>query len=384
MTPYPPPEAHRRARGRSESMERELKSFYSLLVLMAACGITHAAPNARAFEFAQGVIVDALRSVVYMSNAEARIDAVSLFDGKVIATSTRGAKPLLLYNDVLLAAAQDRIDTLSAVGLTTKDLKPRFELELPLPGRVGTGSFYVGARIWRNEIIVQWRSIRRPMSAIPTREPAVVTTGFARIDTVTGRLIAAGEGEPPVPPAPKFAIPAIVQKLADEGKLASPLCPVDNLVAALQYVEENGKNRMILRRWRKDTGKSMPAASLFDSDLTFRSFSRDCRHLLASKAMDGWVWHIYSTTTGKQIAEIHNALPGPEFFVSGDSLIYQSPASGEEIAGRLRIGPPRLVAINLDTGKELWARPIGETAYVGPYPGNPPVPLTEQFRNGGK
>ena len=355
-----------------------MKSFYSLLVLMAACGITHAAPNPRAFEFAQGVIVDALHSVVYMSNAEARIDAVSLFDGKVIATSTSGAKPLLLYNDVLLAAAQDRIDTLSAVGLTTKDLKPRFELELPLPGRVGTGSFYVGARIWRNEIIVQWRSIRRPISAIPTREPAVVTTGFARIDPVTGRLIAAGEGEPPVPPTRQFEIPAAVQKLADEGKLASPLCPVDNLVVALQYVEENGKNRMILRRWRKDTGKSMPVASLFDSEFTFRNFSRDCRHLLASKGMDGWVWHINSTTTGKQIAEIHNALPGPEFFVSGSSLIYQSPASGDEIAGRLRIDPPRLVAINLDSGKELWARPIGETTYVGPYPGNPPGPSAEQ------
>jgi hypothetical protein len=361
-----------------------LKSFYSLLMLMTACGVTHAAPNARAFEFAQGVIVDALHSVVYMSNAEARIDAVSLFDGKVIATSTRGAKPLLLYNDVLLAAAQDRIDALSVVGLTTKDLKPRFELELPLPGRVGTGSFYVGARIWRNEIIVQWRSIRRPMSAIPTREPAVVTTGFARIDTVIGRLIAAGEGEPPVPPTRQFEIPAAVQKLADEGKLASPLCPVDNLVAALQYVEENGKNRMILHRWRKDTGKSMPAANLFDSELTFRSFSRDCRHLLASKAMDGWVWRIYSTTAGTQIAEIHNPLPGPEFFVAGTNLIYQSPAGGEEIAGRFRIDPPRLVAINFDTGKELWARPIGETTYVGPYPGNPPGQSTEQLGSGGK
>jgi hypothetical protein len=365
-------------------MERELKSFYSLLVLMAACGVTHAAPNARAFEFAQGVIVDALRSVVYMSNAEARIDAVSLFDGKVIATSTRGAKPLLLYNDVLLAAAQDRIDTLSVVGLTTKDLKPKFELEVPLPSRVRAGSFYVGARIDGNEIVVRWQSIRRPISAMPTREPAVVTIGFARIDPATGRLIAAGEGEPPAPPTRQFEIPAAIQKLAEEGKLASPLCPVDNLVAALQYVEENGKNHMILRRWGKDTGKSMPGVSLFDSELTFRSFSRDCRHLLASKAMDGWVWHIYSTTTGKQIAEIHNALPGPEFFISGGSLIYQSPASGDEIAGRLRIDPPRLVAINLKDGKELWARPIGETTYVGPYPGNPPEPSTEQLGSGGK
>jgi len=342
-------------------------------MLTAACGLAHASPTARAFEFAQGVIVDALHSVVYMLNSQARIDAVSLANGKVIATATRGAKPLLLYDDVLLAAAQDRNDALSVVGLTTTDLKPKFELELPLPDRVRTGSFYFGARIQGNEIIVQWRSIRRSMSAVPTREPAEVTTRFARIDPATGRLIAAAAGEPPVRPTHRSEIPAAVQKLADEGKLASPLCPVDNLVAALQNFEANGKNRMILRRWYKDTGKSMPDASLFDSGFTFRNFSRDCRHLLASKEMDGWIWRIYSTVTGKQIAEIHNPLPGPEFFVSGVNLIYQSPAGGESISGRLRIDPPRLVAINLDGGKELWARPIGETAYVGPYPGNPPT-----------
>src|SRR6266851_2218268 len=154
-----------------------MESCFSLLVLTAACGITHASPNARAFEFAQGVIVDALHSVVYMSNSESRIDAVSLSNGEAIATSTRGAEPLLLRDDVLLAAAQDRSDALSVVGLTTKDLKPKFELEVPLPGRVRTGSFYVGARIYGNEFIVQWRSIRRSMSAVPTREPADVTTG---------------------------------------------------------------------------------------------------------------------------------------------------------------------------------------------------------------
>ncbi len=361
-----------------------MRWWYSLLMLTAACGITHAAPNARAFEFAQGVIVDALHSVVYMLNSQAGIDAVSLSNGEVIATATRGQKPLLLYDNFLLAAAQDQSDALSVVGLTTKDLKPKFELELPLPSRVGTASFYVGARIDDNEIAVQWRSIRRPISAIPTHDPADVKSGFARLDPATGRLIAAGEGEPPVRLPRRSEIPAIVQKLADEGKLASPLCPVDNLVAALQYVEENGKRHMVLRRWAKNTGESMPVENLFGSEFTFRNFSRDCRHLLASKEMDGWVWHIYSTITGKQIAEIHKPLPGPEFFVSGASLIYQSPAGGEEIAGRLRIDPPRLVAINLDNGKELWARPIGETTYVGPYPGNPPVPSNEQMGIGRK
>ena len=348
-------------------------TWCSLLMLTAACVITHAPANARAFEFAQGVVVDTRNSVVYMLNSRSGIDAVSLSTGEVIATSTDEARPLLLYDDVLLAA-QDRVDTLRVIALTMTDLKPKFALDLPLPSRAPTGSFHAGARIDGNEIIVQWRAVWRRVSAIPMREPANFATGFARVDPWSGRLIASGEGELRVPPAQGLAIPAAAQKLADDGKLASRLCPTDNLVVALQYVEKDGKKEMGLRRWRSDTGKNMPDKVLFDSEYVFRDFSRDCRHLLASKEMDGWVWRIYSTNTGEQIAEIHNPLPGPEFFVSKSNLIYQSPAAGQIVDGRLRIDPPRLVAINLDNGKELWARPIGEPTYAGPYPANPTGP----------
>jgi hypothetical protein len=351
-----------------------MKSFYWVLMLTAMCGTAHSAPNPLGFEFAQGVIVDVSHSAVYMSNGQATIDAVSLSNGEVIATSTRGVQPLLLYDDVLLAAAQDRSDALSVIGLTATDLKPKFQLELPLPGGVRTGSFYVGARISGNQIILQWRSVQRAMSPIPNREPARVTTGFAHVDPVTGRLISASEGEPPAPTSSQSKIPAAAQELANNGGLASPLCPVDDLAAALQHVEENGKRSMILRRWSRDTGKTMPAVTLFDSEFTFRGFSRDCRYLLASKEMNGFLWHIYSTVTGQQISEIHNPLPGPNFFVFEGKLLYEAPASGQSIDGRLRIDAPRLVAIGLDNGKERWARPIGETTFVGPYPGNPPVP----------
>jgi hypothetical protein len=358
---------------------------FSLLILTAACGIAHASTSARAFEFSQGVIVDALLSIVYMSNSEAGIDAFKLSNGEVIATSTHGTKPLLLYDDVLLAEAKDKIDVLSIVGLTTKDLKPKFAVDLSLPDQIRTGSFYANASIESNEIIVQWRSIQRPMSAIPTREPAHVRSGFARIDPATGRPIAAGEGEPSVPPTPQAGIPVIVQKLVDDGALATPLCQVDDLIAALQYVEENGGIHMTLRRWNKDTGESLPVVSVFGGELTFRSFSRDCRNMLASKPADGWIWHIYSIVTGEQIAEIHNSLPAAEFFISGENLIYESPAVGDRISGRLRIDPPRLVAIDLNTGRELWARPIGEPAYVGPFPaGNPPDRSMQQMGSGHK
>jgi len=347
-----------------------MKSF-CLLGLAVACGIVGAPRNALGFEFAQGVIVDTLHSIVYMMNPERSIDAVRLSAGEVIATSTREAKPLLVYDDVVLAAHKAETDLLSVFGLTTKDLRSKFRVDLSLPSQVRNGSFYVSAHIESKEIVVRWRSIERPIRAIPTREPAHVTAGFGRIDPSTGRLIASGEGEPLVTGTSRVEIPDPVQKLADEGALTSPFCWVDDIIAAIQSVEEDGAKRVILRRWNKHTGEGIPAVSLFGSDFAFRSFSRDCRHLLASRAEDGWIWRIYSVVTGAQISELHNSLPGAEFFVSEGNLIYESPATGAAIYGRLRIDSPRLVAVELNTGKELWGRPIGDTAFAGPYPGNP-------------
>jgi hypothetical protein len=356
-----------------------MKSPFSLLVLAVGCGIIGAPRNALGFEFAQGVIVDTLQSIVYMMNPERSIDAVSLSAGEVIATSGRGAKPLLVYDDVVLAEDKTQADLLSIFGLNAKDLKPRFQVDLPLPSQVRTGSFYASARIGSNEIIVRWRSVQRPTSAIPTHEPTHVTVGFARIDRSTGRLIATGEGEPSVPETSQVKLPDAVRKLADEGALASPFCWLDNIIAAIQYVEEDGQKIVTLRRWNRHTGEGLSAVSLFRDELSFRGFSRDCRNLLASRGGDGWIWHIYSVVTGVQIAEIRNSLPGAEFFVSEGKLIYEAPAMGAAIHGQFRIDSPRLVAVELNTGRELWGRPVGETVYPGPYPGNPPNPSTKQI-----
>jgi hypothetical protein len=343
------------------------------LMFIAARGIIYPSTDAHAFEFAQGVIVDALHGIVYLSNSTMGIDAIGLSNGEVIASSTGGVKPLLLYGDVLLAEAQGRSNALSIVGLTAKDLKPIFDLEIPIPVDARQGSFYVGARVDGNEIILRWRSIRRPIRAMPTREPANVIAGFARVDQATGRLITVGEGEPPAPTATKTAIPAALQQLTDHATLASQLCPIDDMVAALEYVEERGEQHLMLLRWRKTTDERLPAVRLVGDGLTFQNFSRDCRHLLASSDMNGWVWHVYSTMTGEQIAAFHNEVPGAEFFVFGTNLIYQAPARGQLISGGARINAPRLVALDINSGKEIWARPIGSGTYVETNPPMEPV-----------
>jgi hypothetical protein len=75
-------------------------------------------------------------------------------------------------------------------------------------------------------IIVEWRSMQRIISGVPTREPGHVSTGFARIDPTNGRLIASGEGEPSTPGTAEREI---------LGGSAAPRCASDDLVAAIQY-----------------------------------------------------------------------------------------------------------------------------------------------------
>jgi hypothetical protein len=339
--------------------------------------------NALAFEFAQAAVVDSERAKAYLMAPETRIDEIDLSSGEILATSTRGAKPLLLYHNVLLTQAEPReqSERLRLVGLDSKDLNATFEVDLPLPAGVqaliddhlGT-SFHVSAQIDTNEIVVQWRSVRRRISGTPSNEPAHIATGWARIDPNTGHLVGSGSGEGPVR---EEEFPATVRELAHSGALTNKPCRVDDLIAAIQYREDDGAATAILRRWQRQTGESLPDVKLFGSDLTFRTASADCRHLLASKAMDGWLWSIYSTRTGERVAQLHMREPASQFFIRDGSLFGISPARIVRADGHLKVDEPwRFMAIDLKTGKELWSRPIRETAYLGPYPAKLPNALT--------
>ena len=273
------------------SKQRSLKCPDSASVLFFSI-LTVASQGALAFEFAQGVIVDPTASIVYLMNLDGGINAVALSDGTVLTTTPRAAKPLLLYDGTLLAQAEGKDSVLSLVGLRAKDLEPTFTVDVPLPAEIQSAgwcrlgaSFYATARMEAGVILVQWQSMQRTISGLPTREPARVSTGFARIIPRDGRLIDAAEGEPSTPRnARKEGQSSITQMPA-----ATPRCASSGGAAAIQY----DGDRVTLLRWSK-AGDPLPNVRLFGSDLTFRTFSRDCRHLSASKAENGWSWSIYA------------------------------------------------------------------------------------------
>ena len=92
--------------------------LFLLSILIAA------SQGAFAFELAQGVIVDSARARIYVMNPDGGIDAVAFSNGAMLATTARGAKPLLLDDGALLAQAEGKEGVLSLVSLRTQDLEP--------------------------------------------------------------------------------------------------------------------------------------------------------------------------------------------------------------------------------------------------------------------
>jgi hypothetical protein len=350
-----------------------------LITLIGACIIVDISHGALAFEFAQAAVVDPERPRAYLMAPEALIEEVDLSTGQILAASARAAKPLLLFDSLLLAQAEprDEGEKLRLVGLNAKDLSTTFEVEVPLPAgvhpliddRLGS-SFHASARLDGGDVVVLWRSVRRRITGTPTNEPADIAAGWARIDPNTGQLTSSGHGEAPFR---HDELPPIVRRLVQSGALANKPCQVDDLITGAEYREEGGATAVILRRWNSQTAEGLPDIKLFGGELTLRSLSADCRHILASKPAEGWLWSIYSMVTGDKVAEMHMPAPAAQFFIRNGSFFYIEAATVVRADGQLKIERPReLSAMDLKTGRRLWSRPIRETAYLGPYPASHP------------
>ena len=360
------------------------------------------------FEFRAGVIVNSNQSTVYLMNLQRGIDAVDLSSGKLLWSTTKAAKPLLLHGHLLVAQAESAVTVsrsarrsmmpprararlvtpsslLRIVVLNTHDAgELLLEATVQLPEDVqvaiedGLGTtFRTSARLHENDVIVSWRFSKQHITGAPPGPDAkvLVTAGALRIDLETGHTDSLRSEE--VPPTPEIRLPDEVARLVTLGTLPGPLWQVGNVLAAIERTSGKGGGRSTLRRWYSETGQPLPEVVLFGGELTFRYTSADGWHLLASKLLDSpgpvWVWRIYSLETGEHVAEVRNASPAAWFFITGSSLIHEAPPAGRIINGRFVMDQPlRLHAIDLETSDELWEWPFRDTAYRGPYPPSRP------------
>ncbi|MCZ6670933.1 MAG: hypothetical protein O6947_07880, partial [Acidobacteria bacterium] len=339
----------------------------------------------RSVELLPGVLIDTVGSTAYLMNPKGGIDAVDLSTGRLLWTSHQGAKPILVHRNLLATQAEipDRPGALRIAVLDTRNagkVVATADVELPagarafIDQRMGE-SFEIQSRIDREDLILSWKFFRRPVegaapgsSAKPGHDQA---GGAFRIDLRTGEAKSLGSGEVP----PRDLLPERVARKAGSGTLSTPPLPAGKVFAAAEVRTRNGRQQTILRRWERKTGNPIPDITLFDGRARALLPSANGLHLLAIRMNhpgggDGgkYLWSIYSLETGILAGEIRNRSSASRFLLLGSILIHESPPFRQLVEGKWLEKPIRVRVVDLDTGTELWERPIRDTVFHRPYP----------------
>jgi hypothetical protein len=328
-------------------MNRVVAVLLAATVLLAWARPTRAQEEAAdGFELRPGVVISPGRGLAYVMNPKGRIDAVELARGGSVWTTKRGAKPLALVGDLLICQTEPSGASLE-LGLVALDTRKQGErtsaksATMPVGAQVSIddtleGSFAASARAVAGDVFIFWTHTRNFVSGMapersePPGGPAVRTSPRVLEGTVRWELSGGGA----------------ISLLTRED---SPAAPEP-------------------RRPDLDAAQAL-------SDLPGPQFvSADGRHVLISEAVgdpSGWNdyrWTLYERATARRVGEIKDYRSRAPFFVSGSTIVYETGPLVRRSGKELIEEPLELRAMSLETGKELWSRPIRDTAYRGPFP----------------
>ncbi len=331
-----------------------------LLLLLAAPALCLAASP-----FPGGVL-DPSGRTAYLAS-EAGIDALDLAHGELLWQSREANLPLLVAADRLYALALSPDNSLAvvALGLASKPAPvfrsevhdfPRWAATLPSP----TQSFHLDWRQRRGTLLLDWQAEARPHGS-----PAKHAAGRLQVDLDSGRV----EPAPLALPAPRAPeqVPLQLEKLAVrwQSRAGGQL-----LVVAAEELPESKpgdrKQRLVLRGWDARSNKeTTPPRELLRGGRLVLLTDLDGKHLwLRDAAGHGQApWHVVSGLDGNLVRHVP-FVPGTKHATLVGSRAYcmaTAPARGS-----LDSGPRRaqtLHAIDLESGKVVWQRPLGVPAH---------------------
>jgi hypothetical protein len=310
------------------------KSSYRWFVcILVATNLCHAGDGAcgNSFELRPGVIGDRDRGALYSMNPSGGIDAIDVASGAVRWSSRAAARPLILCDGLLLAWADPAGErgTLPLAILDVSDqghIRRRLEVDLPdeilaaIDETLG-GVFVAKASRRDSDVVVEWEFREQSVGGVaPAPRPAAdPLRGAYRIDLRRARA----ESIDPIPrEAPPF------------------------------------------RRSRRS-----------GDDSAIRFPSADGAHLLVSRRIeavdaiaDRYLWSIHVANDPKPVAEVQMPVSASPFVVWDGLLIHEAPRSTRRVGDGWKSEPLRLRAVELGSGREVWAREIRDTRHHGPLP----------------
>lgn len=299
----------------------------------------------------QGVIVDVGAQVAYVMSPDAAIVAVDVAAGREIWRSMGAEKPLALREGILVGQVAPR-GVPNELTVATLDpqrggaLIARETASLPsdvtatIDDKVD-GSFTVVAS--EDARVLIWESAHRiPQGVLPP-------------DPDNGLV----DGLPPTLEAPG----------TPETRAGAFRLDVQPDAVSLSSVDEVPPEVPDLRRMAVAVGPP-PVAGVPEPWF----LSSNGQHVMHPERVandptwDKYLWTIYETESGTSVGSFRTFASAAPFLVVEGRLVYQTPPftrrDGEDVIAE----PPMLRGVDLDNGSEVWAQPIRDTEYRGPFP----------------
>jgi hypothetical protein len=318
------------------------------------------------FELRPGVVVDLSRGQLYVMDPGGAISAVDLAQGREIWHTNQAAKPLALAGNLLISQA----DTASSAT----------ELKI-----VALDTENGGEQVLAN-------SVSLPPGVVPSIDKTLRNSFVAHAETSVSGAAVTWEytAQPPVsgvrPGGSKsyFGVPA--------GSSSPTITAAADLTAR---PERTGATRQISRgAFHLDlpsgsitpqqpdivaTAPAVPALTLSAAEQLKgvpkpQFLSADGRYILNSKRSandlewNKYVWTIYDRNGGQRIGQIKAPVSLAPFFVWNTRVIYEVGPYSRRNADALIEEPLQIRAVSLQTGEQVWSRPVRDTTPRGAPP----------------
>ncbi len=328
-----------------------------------------------------GGIADPAGRIGYFSSAGGGIEAVNLQTGEVVWESIEAQLPLLFAGSRLVAQAGIKRNRVRILVFEAQTGECVLESDpVVLPAWVVTGaapgySFNARWRLERNQLVLAWEAeatltttTRPPAKQQPATKHA---SGTARIDLDTG-LVELGPpkrttAEPPPQPLKE------VEKLAVRWQGT-----IGPLTSAVVLEESGGGQSLVLRLWDPATGKAAEPKELLRGQRLLVQPTLDGRYLAlrdagtapddrgAGRPSRERVWTLFPLGLGRPVRQVPYEAGAQALAVVGARVLYVVSGPIPGAINRPVVPPRTLKAVNLETGKVVWERPVGGKPVLPP------------------
>lgn len=292
------------------------------------------------FQLSPGVIIDPARSRLYAMGADGGISAVDLVRGKRIWATMAAAKPIGFAADKLIGQAETPAagHDLQVVALDPLTGKKIVANSMALPSHVQPSI----NRTLKGDFFA---------SATPSEEDTVVTWEF---DSRSPRTL---------PPGTRSELPGAVG-----GEPRNAPREIDS-----------GAFRMNLKTGavssaETDQGRSGQLNLEGLNDSKDRFSSADGRNIMVSKQtgdnadLDKYTLTVLDRKANTRLGEFKSQVSLVPYFVDDSRVIYESSPYVQRTGKGLVQEPPRIRAVDLKSGKEVWSFELRDTRYRGSFP----------------